>query len=265
MDPKDWQIPGMAPASGSHFGVTSSSGGAAKPSPSPSSMAARDACTDVWRTLSWGMNFDLQMVGGIGKGAWDLVCFSTRIPGLIDSVNELGEAVSDWDGYQAKKAAERDAAWNVISGGPGAWWHAATDPIGDAWNTNPGQLIGEAEFTAATFAVPGGALIKGGKVAEETTRVGRWMGDVELAEMQSTGRAVEGGDGRTFVVSPADPAAYPPGKGNYVEFDVPTESLRPAGNPAWKVIPGPNVTTTRFGPPPPQMPPATCIVVVCKR
>jgi hypothetical protein len=41
MDPKDWQIPGMAAASDSHSGVKSSSGGAAKPS--PSSMAANYA------------------------------------------------------------------------------------------------------------------------------------------------------------------------------------------------------------------------------
>jgi hypothetical protein len=36
----------------------------------------------------------------------------------------------------------------------------------DAWNTNPGELIGEGAVTVATFAVPGGGLIKAGKGAE---------------------------------------------------------------------------------------------------
>jgi hypothetical protein len=158
--------------------------------------------------------------------------------------------------------------WGVVTGGPEAWGHAFVDPIVDEWENNPGHLVGGATFTAATFIVPGAGEIKalrGVKGAVDETRVGRWMGDVELAEMKSTNRVVEGGDGRTFVVSPADPAAYPPGRGNYVEFNVPTDSLRQAGNPAWRVIPGPNVTTTRFGPPPLQMPRATCIVVVCTR
>lgn len=101
---------------------------------------------------------------------------------------------------------------------------------------------------------------------DDLTTVGRWMGDDELSQMLATGRVVEGrGDGRTFVASPADPAAYPAGIGNYVEFKVPTESLKPAGHDGWKVIPGPNVTTTRWGPPPAVMPPGTCIVVLCVR
>lgn len=60
-------------------------------------------------------------------------------------------------------------------------------------------------------------------------------------------------------------AAYPAGKGVFAEFDVPIKSLFPAGKPEWFVIPGPNVGTTRFGPPPSQMPLATCISVVCRR
>lgn len=100
---------------------------------------------------------------------------------------------------------------------------------------------------------------------DDLTRVGRWMGDDELLKMQKTGLVQEGSGGRTFVTNPADPAAFPAGKGVFAEFDVPTKSLFPAGKPEWSVIPGPNVGTTRFGPPPSQMPPATCIVVVCRR
>ena len=103
------------------------------------------------------------------------------------------------------------------------------------------------------------------KSGDDLTRVGRWMPEDELADMQRTGLVQERSGGRTFVTNPADPAAYPAGKGVFAEFNVPTKSLFPAGKPEWSVIPGPNVTTTRFGAPPSQMPPATCIVVVCRR
>ncbi len=59
--------------------------------------------------------------------------------------------------------------------------------------------------------------------------------------------------------------AYSAGKCAFAEFDVPTTSLFRAGKPEWSVIPGSNVGTTRFGPPPSQMPPAMCISVVCRR
>lgn len=62
-------------------------------------------------------------------------------------------------------------------------------------------------------------------------------------------------------------AGYPAARPGsvYAEFDVPTPSLRPASKPEWGVIPGPNVTTRIYGPPPPEMPPATCIVLVCSK
>ena len=91
------------------------------------------------------------------------------------------------------------------------------------------------------------------------------MGDDELVKMQKSGLVQEGGGGRTFVTNPADPAAFPSGKGVFAEFNVPTKSLFPAGKLEWSIIPGPSVGTSRFGPPPSQMPPATCIVVVCRR
>lgn len=54
---------------------------------------------------------------------------------------------------------------------------------------------------------------------------------------------------RTVVTNPADPAAFPAGKGVFAEFNVPTKSLFPAGKPEWSVIPGPNVGNSRFGRP----------------
>jgi len=93
------------------------------------------------------------------------------------------------------------------------------------------------------------------------------MGQPEFNQMSSTGRVVEGAGGRTYVISPTDPAAYPSAaKGSiYAEFDVPSDSLVRASKPNWWQILGPNIQTRIFGPPPPEMPPATCIVWVCAK
>jgi hypothetical protein len=93
------------------------------------------------------------------------------------------------------------------------------------------------------------------------------MGQSEFDTMSSTGRVVEGGGGRTYVVEPPNPGAYKAsGPGSvYAEFDVPSSSLRPASDPAYRVIPGPNVTTGLYGPAPAEMPSATCIVWVCSK
>ncbi|MCP3996505.1 MAG: RHS repeat-associated core domain-containing protein [bacterium] len=126
-----------------------------------------------------------------------------------------------------------------------AWGPAAAATFGD-----------EAGFMVGSAAVANGA---GG-----TTRVGRWMGRGEYKKMVRSRRVVEGGGGRTYVVEPPDPAAYRSARPDsvYVEFDVPAEALRTASKPEWAVIPGPNVTTGRYGQPPPTMPYATCIVCV---
>lgn len=110
-----------------------------------------------------------------------------------------------------------------------------------------------------------GASTAAAKGGEETTRVGRWMSEVELKKMRDSGRVVEGAGGRTYVTRPPDPAAFPAGKGVFAEFDVFSGSLHPASKPEWAVIPGPNAGTTRFGPLPKEMPEARCIEVTCRR
>lgn len=102
------------------------------------------------------------------------------------------------------------------------------------------------ELAAAAVARSGPAPASG-VAAEETTTVGRWMSPQELREMQSTGRVVEGGGGRTYVTRPSDPDAYPAGKGVFAQFDVPSSSVFPAGKPEWGVIPGPSAGTSRYG------------------
>jgi RHS repeat-associated protein len=99
------------------------------------------------------------------------------------------------------------------------------------------------------------------------TRVGRWMSEDEFEQMTATNRVIEGGGGRTYVISPPNPASYqgaPPGS-VFATFDVPTSSLRQGGQWDWYFIPGPNIGTSIFGTPPGQMPPAMCIVRVCSK
>ena len=106
------------------------------------------------------------------------------------------------------------------------------------------------------------------KAAEETSKVGRWMSETEFNVMNYTGRVVEGAGGRTYVVNPANPGAYTSaGSGSpiYAEFNVPTSVLKPGSKPEWSVIPGPNVTTRLYGPPPANLAPATCIVCVIRK
>lgn len=98
---------------------------------------------------------------------------------------------------------------------------------------------------------------------EAVSRFGR--GAREFASMSNSGRVIEGGGGRTYITNPANPHAYPAGKGIFAEFKVPRASVFPGSKPEWGVIPGPNITTTRYGTPPIEMPPATCIVLACRR
>jgi RHS repeat-associated protein len=115
-----------------------------------------------------------------------------------------------------------------------------------------------AGVSAARAAADDAANASGG-----LTRVGRWMSPAEHEAMTETGMVQEGGGGTTYVAHPADPAAYgqqaAPGS-RYVEFDVPKDSLAPAGKDGWAQIPGPNSVRGRLagmrGESPPQFPQA---------
>jgi hypothetical protein len=89
----------------------------------------------------------------------------------------------------------------------------------------------------------------------------------EYDQMVESGRVQEGAGGRTYVVHPAEPSGYtgaPPGS-VFARFDVPSDSLIQGGQPNWFFIKGPNITTRIFGEPPAEMPPATCIELVCTK
>ncbi len=134
--------------------------------------------------------------------------------------------------------------------------YQASDPIGLAGGTRPHGYV----LNPTGWSDPLGLMGK-----ETCERVGRWMSQEEFGLMSRSRRVIEGGGGRTYVVRPPNPDAYPAGKGVYVEFDVPTSSLHPASRPEWAVIPGPNAGTPRYGPLPSEMPPATRIDQVRRR
>lgn len=102
--------------------------------------------------------------------------------------------------------------------------------------------------------------------AENMTTVGRWMSPAELAKMQKTGKVQESYSGTTHVANPADAEAFIKQTrtgNNYVEFDVPTSSLRQT-NEGWAQIAGPNSLFGRLaakkGQAAPQMPNAENII-----
>jgi hypothetical protein len=100
-------------------------------------------------------------------------------------------------------------------------------------------------------------------VNTDTTRVGRWMSKAEYDKMVKTGKVPESFTGTTHVASPADINAFgkqaKPGS-IYVEFDVPSSSLKPT-NEGWSKIVGPNSLEGRLeakkGKPIPEMPSIT--------
>jgi hypothetical protein len=98
------------------------------------------------------------------------------------------------------------------------------------------------------------------------------MSETEYKNMVETGKVQESRSGATHVASPASPTAFDKQakEGSiYVEFDVPTTSVKPGGKEGWAIIPGPNSLEGRNaafrGRPVPEMPDATNIVHVASR
>ncbi|KRA66169.1 hypothetical protein ASD79_02490 [Caulobacter sp. Root655] len=115
------------------------------------------------------------------------------------------------------------------------------------------------EVAAAEFFL-GGLEFTAGKVAQPAlTTVGRWMAKSELNAMVESGVVQESLSGTTHVAMPASASAFKAApKGSlYVEFSVPSSTLKPTSN-GWAKIVGPNSLEGRLaarrGEPVPQMP-----------
>jgi RHS repeat-associated protein len=114
-------------------------------------------------------------------------------------------------------------------------------------------------------------IVKIGKAEEavvDTTRVGRWMSKAEHEKMLASGKVQESFTGTTHVTNPANPATFmrqaKPGS-NYVEFDVPTSSVKATSENGVSKILGPRTTESRLaiknGKPALQMPSCSNIQV----
>jgi RHS repeat-associated protein len=126
-----------------------------------------------------------------------------------------------------------------------------------------GAMIGAVFGMAGGAAVGAGAATVGSVRAESTTRVGRWMSEAEHTAMVKSNTVQESFSGTTHVASPASAATYgkqAPKDSVYVEFNVPTSSLKATSTGVSKII-GPNSlqgrAAVRRGEPAPQMPRAT--------
>ncbi|WP_238891066.1 hemagglutinin repeat-containing protein [Achromobacter insuavis] len=99
-------------------------------------------------------------------------------------------------------------------------------------------------------AIPGSPLRLGEtRIVDDisVTRVGRWMSPDELAQMQSSGRVVQGGGGQTFISTNGtlDFKGAAPKGSVYVEFDVPANSLLQGGKEGWFKLIGPDASKSQ--------------------
>jgi hypothetical protein len=136
--------------------------------------------------------------------------------------------------------------------------------------TAGGGLLGGAEaywFTRERKVSVGNSILNKESGSSNTTRVGRWMSKEEYNKMRSTNTVQESYSGTTHVSNPANPNSFKgaPKDSIYVEFNVPTSSLKPTST-GWSKIIGPNSLEGRhyleLGLPKPVMPPATNIKIV---
>ena len=122
------------------------------------------------------------------------------------------------------------------------------NPLDDAVRNASGEYAGE-QYGGATQGERAGSTVCTETGSTSTTRVGRWMSIDEYKAMQSTGKVQMSPEGNTtYVANPADPNAFrgAPTGSVYVEFDVPTSSVKAAGNSMWGQIPGPGSNLDKY-------------------
>ena len=103
--------------------------------------------------------------------------------------------------------------------------------------------------------------------------VGRWMSPDEYNKMLKTGRVQMSSNGNTtYVAIPSDKNAFPAAKVGsiYSQFDVPADTVYPAGKSGWGQIPGPGSLISRLNqkkglPPITEMPKAWNIQIKGKK
>ena len=221
-----------------------------------------DTGVDMARmTLTGGITLS-GFVDSIASNAlMEFATAGTAPPGSARTVKNAVDNALDSGDAQALRAAEGSAG-NVSGGSAAA---RASQGSGGSGGTPllTGNTINTPRLTDGGGGVRQGIDSAGGA----TTRVGRWMSPEEYNKMIETGNVQESFSGTTHVANPANSNAFNGAVSGslYVEFDVPTDSLKPTGS-GWSKIVGPNSFEGRhsaeLGISKPEMPPFSNIRIV---
>ncbi len=142
-------------------------------------------------------------------------------------------------------------------------WDAVARP--NSFESSNGSVADDAVITTKTVTAGAKEVVESG-----STTVGRWMSKIEYADMLNSGKVQESFSGTTHVAYPSNINAFikqaKPGS-IYVEFEVPTSSLKVTNNTeGWAKILGPNTIEGRLarkkGEHIPQMPTAKNIKII---
>lgn len=194
----------------------------------------------------------------------------------------LGIVDAAWTGLQDRSAKKAESGYDFANwatlGISGTLIGAVNpeDPLSaEHWLDSiavAGLVVGGAKALTTnkqglTTTTTGTSVAEG--TGSSTTRVGRWMSEDEYNKMIETGKVQMSPNGNTtYVANPANPNAFKaaPNGSIYVEFDVPTGSINPAGNANWGQISGPGSLMDRLNqskglPPINGMPDATNIKI----
>ncbi|MBN3059882.1 VENN motif pre-toxin domain-containing protein [Pectobacterium versatile] len=132
--------------------------------------------------------------------------------------------------------------------------NAVYGALGTGSLTKPGQTVEPTNPTTNSQGVTTSNAATSLKVGESrvidginVTRVGRWMSPDELAQMQNSGKVIQGGGGQTFISinGASDFKGTAPTGSVYAEFDVSTKSLLQGGKDGWFKLIGPDASKSQ--------------------
>ncbi|WP_350239062.1 hemagglutinin repeat-containing protein [Pectobacterium colocasium] len=132
--------------------------------------------------------------------------------------------------------------------------NAVYGALGTGSLTKPGQTVEPTNPTTNSQGVTTSNAATSLKVGESrvidginVTRVGRWMSPDELAQMQNSGKVIQGGGGQTFISTngASDFKGTAPAGSVYAEFDVSTKSLLQGGKDGWFKLIGPDASKSQ--------------------
>jgi RHS repeat-associated protein len=162
---------GLEPA-GEKIGLGKNGGGGAGKKPPSTSWAALAACSDFWCQQGWHFSTGWRAVLGVGKGLGELLWTASTVKVVVEDVIPM---ISDWDGYWARKNEQLQADVDFWSGPDpvGELGNSLWNSVVDAWQNDPGMLVGEGVAAVGSAAIPGGLAIKGLSAANKVGNAAR--------------------------------------------------------------------------------------------